>query len=437
MVATGRKTMDPRILYLTTHNPCGETYGAQLRALHIGRALTHLASVTLVLAREGEITSGEIEAARAEFDDVRILHLSGAPSDFLQRVRRHLSLGIGNSFPQTCSWEEKRNFSEWASEQDLIWAHGLRIPSALRLDGKIRTFIDIDDIPSQLLRSQAVNQILRIKRVKLRIKAREWRYREARLLNAFAGLGVCSEADRIYLGAHPSIHVIPNGFQAPEGIPRRYPASSVRIGFIGTFNYSPNVDGMAWFIRQVWPRIKSQHPSARLRLVGQATDTGKAGRGVDVDGLGYIEDPTSEIASWSIMVVPIFVGGGTRVKISEAFSRKCPVVSTSPGAYGYDVSDGNELLIADKAAAFADACLRLIHRPLEAAQMAERAWGRFLKEWTWDAANPKVWAAVEDCLRRPLFDEFHVRFEHRSDLKKARARRDVEARLFERAQTGF
>ncbi|MCG6537734.1 MAG: glycosyltransferase, partial [Syntrophales bacterium LBB04] len=130
------------------------------------------------------------------------------------------------------------------------------------------------------------------------------------------------------------------------------------------------------------------------------TDGGIADVGRDVDGLGYLKDPTSEIASWSMMIIPIFVGAGTRVKIAEGFSRKCPIVSTSRGAYGYDVSDGKELHIADTAEAFADACLRLIHRPLEAAEMANRAWKKFLEKWTWEAISPKVWAAVEDCLRR-------------------------------------
>src|SRR5439155_26775204 len=101
-----------------------------------------------------------------------------------------------------------------------------------------------------------------------------------------------------------------------------------------------------------------------------------------------------------VMVVPILVGAGTRVKIALGFSQKCPIVSTSIGAYGYDIQDGKEILLADGPEAFAGACLRLIRRPEEAAEMADRANRKFLENWTWEAIRPRIWAAAQDCLRR-------------------------------------
>jgi glycosyltransferase involved in cell wall biosynthesis len=99
------------------------------------------------------------------------------------------------------------------------------------------------------------------------------------------------------------------------------------------------------------------------------------------------------------MVVPVRLGAGTRVKIAQGFSLKCPVVSTSFGAYGYDVKDRVELFLADTAETFAEACIRMICHPIEANAMANRAWEQFLRKWTWDAIAPRVWAAAEDCLR--------------------------------------
>ena len=102
------------------------------------------------------------------------------------------------------------------------------------------------------------------------------------------------------------------------------------------------------------------------------------------------------------MVIPIRLGAGTRVKIADAFSRKCPVVSTRLGAYGYEVEDGRELRMVDDndAGAFASACVALIRDREGAEAMAERAYEAFLEKWTWDAIAPRVWAAAEDCLRR-------------------------------------
>jgi glycosyltransferase involved in cell wall biosynthesis len=114
--------------------------------------------------------------------------------------------------------------------------------------------------------------------------------------------------------------------------------------------------------------------------------------------MGYVSDAGSEMATWSAMIVPVRQGAGTRVKIADAFSRKCPVVSTKLGAYGYDVQSGRELLLADKPNDFAQACVSLIRERTAASAMADRAYAAFLQNWTWDAIAPRVWAAAEDAL---------------------------------------
>jgi glycosyltransferase involved in cell wall biosynthesis len=194
--------------------------------------------------------------------------------------------------------------------------------------------------------------------------------------------------------------VIPNGFEATAEGPVRALAPPPRIGFVGLYDYGPNRDGIDWFVRTCWPLIRQQIPEVRLRLAG--TDTNGVLRPNDsqIDKLGWIEDSDAEMASWSAMIVPIRGGGGTRIKIAHGFSRKCPVVSTTFGAYGYDVADGCELCLADTPEEFARACIRMIREPESAAQMAGRAWQRFLENWTWDAIRPCVRAAAEDCLRR-------------------------------------
>jgi glycosyltransferase involved in cell wall biosynthesis len=152
-------------------------------------------------------------------------------------------------------------------------------------------------------------------------------------------------------------------------------------------------------VEKSWPRIKREIPNAKLRLVGKYTDGLLKPANPDVEGLGWIRDPSEEIATWSGMIVPIRLGAGTRVKVAEAFSRKCPLISTRLGARGYDCVDGKELLLADSPEAFARACIYVLQKPSDAAAMAERAWLRFLEQWTWDAIAPHVWATAEHCLR--------------------------------------
>jgi glycosyltransferase involved in cell wall biosynthesis len=119
-----------------------------------------------------------------------------------------------------------------------------------------------------------------------------------------------------------------------------------------------------------------------------------------VDALGWIADPSTEIATWSLTVVPIHFGAGTRIKIADAFSRKCPVVSTRFGAFGYDVVDGRQLRLADTPESFVRACIELIRDRAAASGLAERAWSDFLEKWSWEAIAPRVQAAATDCLAR-------------------------------------
>jgi glycosyltransferase involved in cell wall biosynthesis len=165
------------------------------------------------------------------------------------------------------------------------------------------------------------------------------------------------------------------------------------------FSYKPNLDGIHWFLRECWPGIKREIPGARLRLVGKDSDGLLQPTAAGVDCLGWIADPSEEIATWSAMIIPVRFGAGTRVKVAEAFGRKCPLISTRLGAFGYDVADGRELLLADSPEAFSAACVQLIRDPSAATAMAARAWRLFLDKWTWDAIRPRVWAAAEHCLR--------------------------------------
>ena len=155
-----------------------------------------------------------------------------------------------------------------------------------------------------------------------------------------------------------------------------------------------------WFVRECWPQIRRLVPGVRLRLTGKLTDRLFSSSVDGVDGLGWVEDPASEMATWSMMVVPLRVGAGTRVKIADGFSRRCPIVSTRLGAFGYDVENGRELMLADSPESFVDACVRVLREPAEAERMAERGWVKFLEHWTWDALAPRVHAAAEFALSR-------------------------------------
>ena len=285
---------------------------------------------------------------------------------------------------------------------DLVWFFKLRTANMFPTWAWPRSVVDVDDVPSKFEESLLLAEPAALRKLPAAIRGWSWKRRERLLAQRFTVIGVCSQPDKEHLrqmGVDVPIHVIPNGFDRPTLPPARNVVQPPRLGFIGVFDHGPNVAGIHWFAREVWPRIRREVPGARLRLVGRLSDGPLAPSGADIDALGWVADPTDEMATWSAMVVPVRTGAGTRGKIAHAFSQRCPVVSTGLGAYGYEPKDGREMLIADGPDAFATACIRIIREPQEAAAIAERAWHQFLQKWTWDVIRPRIWAAADDCLR--------------------------------------
>jgi glycosyltransferase involved in cell wall biosynthesis len=170
---------------------------------------------------------------------------------------------------------------------------------------------------------------------------------------------------------------------------------------IGSFAFLPNVDGLRWFLSEVWPGVKQRVPAAELRLIGgESEKLAAAARDPNVTGLGYVEDPSHEIATWSAFIVPLRLGAGTRVKIAESFARGCATISTSLGAFGYPVHHDKEILIADTATDFVEGCRSLLTDPARRERIGRAGRHFFLANLSWDAIEPAVRATVESCLKR-------------------------------------
>jgi glycosyltransferase involved in cell wall biosynthesis len=367
----------------------------------VARALQALGTVELVVVKladddDGTSTDPTDEVLRVS----RVVTLQPlGPRSVWGRIRCGFdSRFIGHYGHDVASQDRAAVLGDLPS-YDLIWLHNTRTADVFGQWRWPRSVMDIDDLPSSLVRAERDHSRGLRERLRAEVRLRVATRRERRFGDRFTTLAVCSEADRAYLGLDRKVHVIPNGFARPATEPLRRPARPARIGFIGIFGYTPNSEAVAWFIEECWPRIKIHVPDARLRLVGAGSDRCVSRSGRDIDALGWVDDAAAEIDTWSTMIVPLRSGSGSRVKIAEGFSRKCPIVSTTLGAYGYGCTDGRELFLADSAEDFANACIRTVHEPAEAAAMAERAWRVFLDNWTWEAIRPRVWEAAEDCLR--------------------------------------
>ena len=391
----------PKILYVCSSWPRRHGFGGQLRAWHIGNALRQIGDISLIVVGS---EAGDAQARRKAAEEFTVLDPILPEMTSARGLGRKLRWLFQPRYMDlhgyVASPADRARLALSAAENDLVWVLNARTPNILLQWHWPHAHLDLDDIPSTYLRTVAANGTSFTARWKARVQQWALRRRERRFVDRFATLSVCSEDDRRYLNGGRHVHVIPNGFERPSSAPVPAPVKDVfRIGFIGLYSYTPNLDGVRWFLRECWPTIRHSIPGIRFRLVGKDTTGELKPTEPDVDALGWVENPSAEIATWSAMVIPIRFGGGTRIKLADAFSRKCPVIATRLGAYGYEVENGKQLRIADSPPDFANACISLVRDQREAQAMAERAWSEFLSKWTWDAIAPTVWAAAEDCLR--------------------------------------
>lgn len=169
--------------------------------------------------------------------------------------------------------------------------------------------------------------------------------------------------------------------------------------FLGSMDWLPNEDGVSWFADEIFPLLRKKQPAARLRIVGRnpsprVKELAQKHAGIEVTGT--VADVRPYLAQSAGLVVPLRIGGGTRLKIYEAMAMGIPVVSTTVGAEGLPLEPGQHFLRADDPAGIAAACAQVMDDPGAAAAMGNRAAQYVRSHFGWDG----VAAQFADCCRR-------------------------------------
>ncbi|MEO7837333.1 MAG: glycosyltransferase family 4 protein, partial [Acidimicrobiales bacterium] len=182
--------------------------------------------------------------------------------------------------------------------------------------------------------------------------ARLWRKLQERAVRSVAAVVVCSELDRTRFGR--SSVVIPNGYTlSGPALGRVQVGARPTILLPGYLRYGPNVDAARRLVEDIGPHLWERAPDLQIRLVGLADERiTRLNRPPAVVVTGRVEDMATELSRADLLAVPLRYGGGTRIKILEAFAHRIPVVSTTLGAEGLGAVDGRHLLLADDSEAF-------------------------------------------------------------------------------------
>jgi glycosyltransferase involved in cell wall biosynthesis len=190
--------------------------------------------------------------------------------------------------------------------------------------------------------------------------------------------------------------VVPNMVQEEHG------HATFKVGFLGSLEWEPNIEGLEWFVRTVWPTIRHQLPEATFTIAGRApglrVQSLATTEGVRV--LGPVSWAAEFLAQQDVVVAPVLSGSGVRIKVLEGMAHGCAMVTTTRGAEGLSVVPGRQLVIADEPVAMAQACVALLSDPDERRRLAGEGQEFVRQKHSWQASIQQLLHVYRSALER-------------------------------------
>lgn len=404
IVQCGVTTSPDSILALTSELPWPLDRGGHLRTFHLLRALAARFHVRLVAGILGPAD------ARDAFSRAGITLLT---AEVGSRTRAGEAWRVARAAVRSEPYVLYRRHDRRAMWRALREALTTERPSLLYLDHldsllfapvapSLPKVLDLHNVYSTLTGRVAI-EAAGIRRLYLERESRLLARVEERAMHVSDAVFAVSEEDQQYFrqrGPAP-VYLIPNGVdcRAYAEIPTLPRTGSPLVLFIGSLGWNPNAAAARYLIQDVFPEIRSHIADARLRIIGRDAPPdllALSSPGVDV--LTDVADVRPHLAQADVIAVALEAGGGSRLKILEAFAAGVPVVSTAVGCEGLAVTSDRHLIIAPRER-MADAVIRLLNDPARARLLAQEARRLVAREYDWSAIGSRASEAVAAVLK--------------------------------------
>lgn len=328
-------------------------------------------------------------------------------------IHRYLGLGLATLHPAPFSVLAQRNTAlrnriaalcADAGRPDLVHLDTIALAPYAAACGAVPTVLAHHNIESQLMKRRAEHERGILQRVYVVLQARRLRRYEAQTCGRFPLNITVSEADaRTLAEICPGVRTvaIANGVDT-EYFQPRWGHETPAVVFTGGMNMFANRDAVEWFLDAVWPLVKSSVPEARFLAIGQRPSLRvieAAARDESVEAPGHVPDVRPWVEQAAVYVVPMRVGGGTRLKVVDAMAQGKAIVTTTLGAEGIEAQDGVHLVVADEAAEFANRIVDLLGRPDERRRLGEAARARAESHYAWRSLGERLATAYEHVVR--------------------------------------
>jgi len=405
-----------RVLFVSHFIPHPPTGGASLRNFNIVKELSRNNSVHLVTftQRDRHPTRERIEKSREvlkEFcEEITIIDV---PSDG-SSLRWYSLLGL-NMFSREpySAWRFWSPMMAQAIEDqiakhkfDIVHVDTIALAGYLKNLKGLPAVLNHHNVESTLLLRRAATEKNPATRAYIGLQGRKLRSAEQRALSAFDGNISVSDLDGqelSELNPKATICVVPNGTDTEFFKPIDGVDEDLSLVFAGSMAWYPNGDAMILFGEKIWPLIKRELPDIQMNLIGSRAPAEVVKLG-QVDNqfkvLGFVDDVRPTIARAAVYVVPIRVGGGTRLKILDAMAMGKAIVSHPIGAEGLDVTDGKDIVIAEEPELFAKRVVELV-RDVESRQLiSAQARKSVVEKYSWSTIIPKMEQFYQEIAKR-------------------------------------
>jgi polysaccharide biosynthesis protein PslH len=401
-----------RILWIKTELLHPIDKGGRIRTYQMLRALTRRHRLTYLCLDDGSAAADALERAREYAHEVVVVPFRPprkmSPAFFLGLLR-NLGSPLPYAIARYRSAALRQKVSQLAAAADLVVCDfltpSLNVPDHLPAP----TVLFQHNVEARIWERYVTVPQHPLRRAYFRLQWRRMRRHEARECRRFAHVIAVSALDADLFRSDYAVESV--GF-VPTGVDLEYfspssqrPRDSRELVFVGSMDWMPNDDGIRWFSAEVFPRVQERVAGVRLVVVGRSpspTLRELASRNAAIEVSGTVADVRPYLQRAALSIVPLRVGGGTRLKIYEAMAMGVPVVATAIGAEGLPLRNGEQLLIADTPDEQASAICTLLDDPAHAARLAANALRHVQEHCSWDAVAERF---ISQCPRRGAAQE--------------------------------
>lgn len=345
--------------------------GGNIRSYSILRNLSSRHDVTLISSYSGKKSPGYERELQQRFAN-SIAICTGAPedSDGLVKQGAHYLARAGSPVPYAVSkftapkvqQTIKRELDNGAFDLAVcdFLAVSLNFPKQLNTP----TVLFQHNVEASIWQRQAEHEKHWLKKLVFSVEASKMRSYEAKSIKRFHHVIAVSDVDRKLMGGvdPEKISVVPTGVDLQQFRPQENSSAVGReVLFLGSMDWEANVDAVIYFCEKIWPCVLSNIPDAKFRIVGRSPHPSVlklASHSVEVTGT--VPSVVEYLKSAAVVVVPLRIGGGTRLKIYEAMAMGKAIVSTPIGAEGLDVNNGKDIILSERPDDFADQIVSLL-----------------------------------------------------------------------------